>query len=168
MTRILVVDDDDLVRETLVHILIRGGYEAVSAQDGRDALARCHENPPDLILTDIIMPDQDGIEMIIEMRQKNATVPIIAISGGGQAKAMQFLDAARMLGADKILSKPVKQAELLAVVSELLGATVTLKSTAVNENRDLSSKTGPRKRGAGFRQLQHRPRDSGRLRPLLQ
>ena len=120
LKRILVIDDDDLVRDTLARILVRGGYEAVSAKSGREGIARFRENPPDLIVTDVIMPDQDGIETIVELRQMDPAPPIIAISGGGRAKAMQFLDAAEKLGANKVLSKPVKQADLLAVIAELL------------------------------------------------
>ena len=120
LKRILVIDDDDLVRDTLARILVRGGYEAVSAKSGREGIARFRENPPDLIVTDVIMPDQDGIETIVELRQMDPALPIIAISGGGRAKAMQFLDAAEKLGANKVLSKPVKQADLLAVIAELL------------------------------------------------
>jgi CheY-like chemotaxis protein len=120
LKRILVIDDDDLVRDTLIRILSRAGYEAIAAKDGREGVARFRESPPDLILTDVIMPDQDGIETIVELRQLAPAIPIIAISGGGRARAMQFLDAAHKLGADKVLSKPIKQADLVAAISELL------------------------------------------------
>jgi CheY-like chemotaxis protein len=120
LKKILVIDDDNLVRDTLVRILVRAGYEAIPAKDGREGITQFRKDPPDLILTDVIMPDQDGIETIVELRQLAPALPIIAISGGGRAKAMQFLDAAHKLGADKVLSKPVKQADLLAAIHELL------------------------------------------------
>ena len=120
MRRILVIDDDDLVRDTLLRILARAGSDVAGAKDGREGVDRFRESPPDLILTDVIMPDQDGIETIVELRRLDPKLPIIAISGGGRAKAMQFLDAAHKLGANKVMSKPVKQADLLTAISELL------------------------------------------------
>lgn len=120
MSRILVIDDDDLVRDTLVRILTRAGYDAIGAKDGREGLKHFHLEPPDLIVTDVIMPEQDGIETVLQLRRSDATLPIIAISGGGRARAMQFLETAQKLGADLVLPKPVKQHDLLAAVSQLL------------------------------------------------
>ncbi len=120
MSRILVIDDDDLVRDTLVRILTRAGHDAIGAKDGRDGVKQFQLQPPDLIVTDVIMPEQDGIETVLQLRRSDATLPIIAISGGGRARAMQFLETAQKLGADLVLPKPVKQQELLAAVSQLL------------------------------------------------
>jgi CheY-like chemotaxis protein len=120
LSRILVIDDDDLVRDTLVRMLERAGHKTVAAKNGRQGLAQFHREPPDLIVTDVIMPDLDGIETIMALRQASPAIPIIAVSGGGKAHAMQFLDAAQKLGADLILPKPFKQADLMAAISGLL------------------------------------------------
>jgi len=120
MQRILVIDDDDAVRQVLVRILVSAGYEVVSAKGGRDGIALCRKQPADLIVTDIIMPDQNGISTIMELRQLTPSIPIVAISGGGRAKVMQYLQVANKLGADKVLQKPIKPADLLAAITELL------------------------------------------------
>src|SRR5262249_29512635 len=121
MQRIVVIDDDRAVRDVLVRILVRAGYEVVSAEDGHDGILSCREQMPALIVTDIVMPTQDGIATIIELRQFAPSIPIIAISGGG--RAMQFLDAAQKIGADRVLLKPIKPADLLTAISDLLHGT---------------------------------------------
>jgi CheY-like chemotaxis protein len=121
LTRILAIDDDDLIRTMLVRMLERSGFEVVTARNGREAMARFHSEPPDLIVTDIIMPDLDGIETIMELKRASAGIPIIAISGGGRAHAMQFLETAQKLGADVILPKPFREADLVSAISRLLG-----------------------------------------------
>src|ERR1700726_4302606 len=103
MPKILVIDDDDGVLETLARMLQSAGFEVTVAKDGRDGLARFHSDCPDVVLTDVIMPDQDGIDTIIALRKVSRTVPIIAVSGGGRTHTMQFLEVARKLGADLIL-----------------------------------------------------------------
>jgi CheY-like chemotaxis protein len=116
----LVIDDDDLVRNTLVRMLERSGFEVVAAKNGREGLARFHNEPPDLIVTDVIMPDLDGVETIMAVRQESPGIPIIAVSGGGKAHAMQFLDAAQKLGADLVLPKPFRQDDLASTIARLL------------------------------------------------
>jgi len=120
MSKVLVIDDDDLVRDTFVQMLTRAGFEVATAKNGREGLARFRSESPDVIMTDVIMPDQDGIETIMALRQASSTIPIIAISGGGRAHVMQFLDAAQKLGADMVLSKPIKQPELISAISRVL------------------------------------------------
>ena len=124
MKTILVIDDDDLVRDALARSLTSSGYKAITAKDGHEALDHCRAAMPDLILTDVIMPDKDGIETILELRKLERRVPIIAISGGGgNEKAMLFLDVAHKLGANKILAKPIRRTELLSAIAELLPVT---------------------------------------------
>jgi len=120
VTKILVIDDDDLVRGTFVQMLTRAGFDVAEAKNGREGLAQYKSQSPDLILTDVIMPDQDGIETILALRALSTTIPIIAISGGGRAHVMEFLDAARKLGADLVLAKPIRQAELVDAINRLL------------------------------------------------
>ena len=121
MQRVIVIDDDDSVRDLMVRILVRAGYEVAPAKGGRDGVALCRKQPPDLIVTDIIMPDQDGIETILQLRRLAPSIPIIAISGGGRANLSGFLDAAHKLGANSVLQKPFKPVDLLAAITELLG-----------------------------------------------
>jgi CheY-like chemotaxis protein len=120
LSRILVIDDDDLVRNTLVRMLERAGFDVAAAKNGREGLARFHSEPPDLIVTDVIMPELDGIETIMALRQESPGIPIIAVSGGGKTHAMQFLDVAHKLGADIILPKPFRQADLVSAIARLL------------------------------------------------
>lgn len=119
---ILVVDDDELVRETLVGYLRTSGFRVTSAFDGEQALEKLKAEPVDLVLTDLIMPNREGIETIVELRRQHTPVKIIAISGGGRTGDVDFLQMASMLGADGVLRKPFSRAELVRKVHEVLGA----------------------------------------------
>lgn len=114
--RILVVDDDDLVRMTMEAALAQAGHEVTLAEDGIDALRLFQADRFDLVITDIIMPGREGIETILELRRISASVPIIAISGGGRTQNLDFLSAAKALGANHALAKPFTPDALLAVV----------------------------------------------------
>jgi len=83
MARILLIDDDAPVRRTLRKMLERQGYEVEEAPDGKAGLTLYQENPADLIITDLIMPEMEGIETIMELRRRFPDVKIIAMSGGG-------------------------------------------------------------------------------------
>lgn len=122
MARILVVDDEDLVRMTLRQMLEAHGHEVMEAANGRDGLALFASDPADLVVTDIIMPEQEGIETIVQLRRQNPRLKIIAISGGGRTKNMDFLKIASHVGADAILSKPFSTRELLDTVRRCLQA----------------------------------------------
>ena len=121
MARILLIDDEAPIRRFAAEILQRSGHEVVTAADGRAGLQRLAEQPCDLIITDLIMPDKDGIETIVELRGRLSQVPIIAISGGGLLNADDNLKIAKMLGAKITLAKPFTGAQLLAAVQTLLG-----------------------------------------------
>ena len=97
--KILVIDDDNLVLYTLSRILERNGYEVVTATDGRRAMAIFRAERPDVVITDLIMPDTDGLEPIQELRKIDPTVRILAISGGGRVNAEEYLSVARKFGA---------------------------------------------------------------------
>jgi len=120
MKSILVVDDDKQIREMLREILEREGYKVEEAENGKEALAIQRERPSDLIITDLIMPEQDGVETIIELVQKDPSVKIIAISGGGRIGPRDYLEMANALGASRTFYKPFKRPEILAAVEELL------------------------------------------------
>jgi CheY-like chemotaxis protein len=120
MKRILVIDDDRRVLALLREILTEAGYDVTEADDGKRGLACFRERPADLVITDIIMPGQEGIETIDELHAEYPRVPILAISGGSPKGVGSYLETAVALGASKALAKPFGFNELLAAVHELL------------------------------------------------
>ncbi|MDE2112829.1 MAG: response regulator [Alphaproteobacteria bacterium] len=120
MARILVIDDDDEVRTTIVRILTRAAYETFEAADGAQGMKLFHSHRPDLIITDIFMPKQEGLETIREIRTGSPDVRVLAISGGGAGMGTEYLRLSGHLGADATLTKPFRAAELLAAVDGLL------------------------------------------------
>lgn len=119
MALVLLIDDDPQMRSTLSRILASAGHAVVEAGNGREGLAMFHARPPDVVVTDIIMPEKEGIETIIEMRRMSQRSRIVAISGGGHAGKVDFLTVAKKLGADLVLQKPIRAAELLRAVDNL-------------------------------------------------
>ena len=120
MTKILVIDDDALVRTTLARVLRDAGYEIATAEDGMRGMALFRSEQPDLVITDIIMPEQEGIQTITEMRKARPDAKIIAISGSGRFSDADFLKMARSLGAMDTVSKPFDADELLTIVENCL------------------------------------------------
>ncbi|MCP3956154.1 MAG: response regulator [Desulfobacterales bacterium] len=120
MARILIIDDDTHVLSTLRKMLEREGYEVVEASDGKIGLRLYRENPTDLIITDLIMPEKEGLETIMELRRDFPDVKIIAISGGARNNPTTYLSLAENLGAQYIFSKPVNRKEFLKAVQDLL------------------------------------------------
>jgi two-component system, chemotaxis family, chemotaxis protein CheY len=120
MTKILVIDDDAIVRTTLGYLLRDAGYEIATAEDGVRGMAMFCSEQPDLVITDIIMPEQEGIQTITEMRRAKPDAKIIAISGGGRIGNTDFLQIALVLGAMDVVPKPFDPDELLLVVSACL------------------------------------------------
>ena len=115
--RILVADDEAGVRGFLRAVLEDGGYEVVEATDGKQVVRQVMAENVDLVITDLVMPEQEGIETIRALRRDVPSVGIIAISGAFEG---QFLKTAQMLGADAVLNKPVSAELLLAKVAEVL------------------------------------------------
>ncbi|MFQ5763929.1 MAG: response regulator [Rhodospirillales bacterium] len=120
MARILVVDDEELARFTIREILTKAGHEIDEAENGNEAIERHKAEPFDMIVTDIVMPDKDGIETIIELRQIYPSPIILAISAGGPMGDTGFLERAESAGADNILAKPFSEEELVEKVDECL------------------------------------------------
>ena len=120
MAHLLVLDDDDSVLRSLRRILERDGHEVTGVRDAREALDRLRDETPDLVISDVFMPEMDGIEFLLEVRELQPDLPILVISGGGFAPADFVLEDASQLGADAILSKPFEQSELLERVRLLL------------------------------------------------
>jgi DNA-binding response OmpR family regulator len=120
MPRILIVDDDPHVRHMLERVLRKAEHDVETAENGKEALRIHRERPFELIVTDIIMPEKEGLETITELRKFFPSVKIIAISGGGRIGPAQYLKMAEILGADLTFSKPFNPSELIASVEELL------------------------------------------------
>ena len=120
MARILIIDDESQIRSMLRLMLERVGYEVMEAADGMEGIRQYRDNPADLIITDLIMPNKDGIGMIIELKKEFPEIKIIAMSGGGVNRPEGYLDGAKKLGATRTLTKPIDRDEMLAAVKETL------------------------------------------------
>ncbi len=120
MAQILIIDDDPTSLFTLRAILEDAGHEVVEATDGAMGGRLYREQPTDLVITDIVMPEKEGLETIVELRTEFPNVKVFAISGGGTVKPKNYLDTAEKLGALKTFVKPIDGDELLAAVEEEL------------------------------------------------
>jgi DNA-binding NtrC family response regulator len=120
MARILIIDDESQIRSMLRLMLERVGYEVDEAPDGLEGIRQYREDPADLIITDLIMPNKDGIGMIIDLKKEFPKVKIIAMSGGGVNRPEGYLDGAKKLGATRTLTKPIDRDEMLKAVKETL------------------------------------------------
>ncbi len=118
--QILLIDDEESMRSTLRAMLESSGYDVMEAPDGNVGLWLFKEKPADLIITDLLMPEKEGIETIIELKQNFSDVKIIAITGGGRGGIQAYLDLAKKVGADSTLAKPFEKVELLREVKDLL------------------------------------------------
>jgi CheY-like chemotaxis protein len=121
MATILIIDDDDRLRAVIARILRSLGHELVEAGDGRRGVALVEQSKPDLVITDISMPDQEGIQTVRELRELDAQLPIIVISGEQGVGAYRPLEDARLLGANVVMAKPFEIPEFLGEVQRLLG-----------------------------------------------
>lgn len=120
MATILIIEDDLPIQRMFKQFLESFGYTIVCADDGREGLRLLNEQRPDLVITDIMMPEMDGLEVIQQIHKHQAGLPVIAISGGMRDMPINFLPHARAFGAAKVFEKPVPLAALMAAVQELL------------------------------------------------
>ncbi len=116
---ILVVDDEADIAASLQERLTMEGYHLLTASDGRKGLRAYHEQQVDLVITDVLMPELDGLEVVRTLRRLDAAIPIIAMSGGGD-QDLDFLIEATEFGATRTLSKPFRLEELVLMVHDLL------------------------------------------------
>lgn len=131
MASILIIDDEENIRDSLQMVLERAGYEVRVASDGNEAIELQREKPAQLVITDIKMPEKDGVRTIKEMRREFPAVRIIAISGGGSVEPLAYkpgaitttayLAAAKEVGADRVFAKPFDRKDLIQAVDDLLG-----------------------------------------------
>ncbi len=119
---VLVAEDNVLGARTLQALLIADGHAPIVVHNGRHAIERLREGGIDLLITDIYMPDMDGIELLRRLRRQERLPPIIAISGGGRTVQVDYLDLARRLGASRVLRKPFTRRVLGAAIQEVMAA----------------------------------------------
>ena len=120
MARILIIDDDTAVRTTVRHILERAGYETLEASDGRAGIRLL--DGADLVITDLLMPEMDGVDLLGAIRKGRHTMPVIAMSGGGKVDPKNYLEVAKALGAFATITKPFELEHLLATVRDALAS----------------------------------------------
>ena len=121
MARILIIDDDDKFRKVVRKMLEKAGYNDIEeTADGNIGMKLVRKNPFDLVITDILMPDKDGIEIVMELTRDYPGVKIIAMSGGSIIAPQSYLEMAKDLGAKRTLAKPFQQSELIDAVQALL------------------------------------------------
>jgi CheY-like chemotaxis protein len=113
---ICLIEDDTTVRNAMVKALNRAGYLVIPCQNGREGLQVALSENVDLIITDIIMPEVEGIEVIQRIRAKKPDIKIIAMSGGGRVGNTDFLKIAKSVGANDVLYKPVTRSEVFAAI----------------------------------------------------
>jgi two-component system cell cycle response regulator CpdR len=122
MKKILIIDDEPYILLMLKKMLERAGYEVDLASNGREGMDLFNKETADLVITDIIMPDKEGLELIIEMKRLRPNLKIIAMSGGGRISPDSYLECATHFGAQKVFQKPFRQKELVSAVRELIPA----------------------------------------------
>lgn len=120
MTRILIVDDNDDIRSMLELILRREGFDVACARDGEQALALFAERSADIVITDLFMPERDGVETIVALRERYPGTKIIAMSGWQSQRGPDYLAVAREIGAAGTLRKPFEPRELLRLVRRVM------------------------------------------------
>ena len=122
MAHILVIDDDPVLLQVIRLTLEAAGHTVLRCNNGRKALDIVSHRHTDLIVTDILMPEMDGVEMLRQVRRLRPDLPVLAISGGSRGNADDYLGMAKVFGATTTLSKPFHPQDLLTAVTELLGA----------------------------------------------
>jgi len=121
MQRILIIDDDHHILLMIKKMLERAGFEVDLASNGNEGVELFNKMPVDLVITDIIMPEKEGLETIREMKRLRPDLKIIAMSGGGKVSSDNYLNTAKIFGASKILAKPFSQKQMVSAVHDLLG-----------------------------------------------
>lgn len=121
MVKILVIEDDPQFCQMLAQMLTQAGHEVETAANGVLGLKLFQQSAPDLVITDIMMPEKDGIDVIVDIKRQCSDVKVIAISGGRRAITPQFnLDSAALIGASQVLAKPFNRQQLLEAVETAL------------------------------------------------
>ena len=120
MKRILVIDDDNDFRKMLCAKLTKSGYAVVEAENGVEGIRRFTENEVHLVVTDIIMPEKEGMETILELKKIDPALKIIAVSGGGRSAPEDYLSVSEYFGAVKSFRKPFNLSEFVQTIDNLI------------------------------------------------
>ena len=120
MPGVLIVEDDKELREMLKMSLLRRNFTVLEAENGKAAITHFKPLITDLVVTDLIMPEEDGLKVVIKLKELKPSIKIIAISGGGKVGPGSYLNLAKALGADAIYSKPFSINDLIAKIEQLL------------------------------------------------
>lgn len=121
MKKILIIDDEPTILLMMKKMIERAGYEVDLASNGLNGIAMLKNISFDLVITDIIMPEKEGLEIISELRRDYPDIKIIAISGGGRLSPEGYLVSADLLGADRVLKKPFERKDLITAINDLIG-----------------------------------------------
>ena len=119
MATILLIDDDDLLRGALVQSLVNAGHQVIEASDGLQGCELARSMPVDIVVTDLVMPVQEGVETILTLRRERPKLPVIAMSGG-VTNSKLYLDIAGKIGAKRMLPKPFTPKALIALIDQVL------------------------------------------------
>lgn len=122
MSTVLIVDDDPGVRKLLCKTLQKEGITVIEAQNGVECMEQVRARAIDLVVIDIIMPEQDGLTTITELKENNCHAKVVAISGGLVLTPDAYLEEARRIGADRIIPKPIDRERFVDVIRQLLNA----------------------------------------------
>jgi DNA-binding response OmpR family regulator len=120
MARILLIDDDESLRPVLRLVMVHFGHTVLEARDGKEGLRLFESFRPDLLITDIVMPEKEGMGVLMDLRKMRSTVKIIAMSGGGRQGSVDYLRIAKLLGAHRVLAKPFSNEALMVAVNGVL------------------------------------------------
>jgi YesN/AraC family two-component response regulator len=131
MQKILIIEDDHHILLMMKKMLDNKGFEITLASNGKEGLEIFNKNTFDLVITDIIMPEKEGLETIREMKRACSDLKIIAMSGGGKISADNYLETAKIFGASKLLEKPFTRQQLVTAVQEIMG-----ESPGSNQNKE--------------------------------
>jgi CheY-like chemotaxis protein len=121
MANILLVEDDELVRYAIAKVLRKAGHLVVEAANGNGAILALKQSLPDILVTDVVMPEYDGLSLLADVRKISETLPILVISGGGSNFGTDYLTFAEGLGANAVLKKPFLNSDLLDKIQAVLG-----------------------------------------------
>ena len=133
--KILVIDDDDRIRRLIEKILCLEGHQVLMAAEGESGIRLFRKEMPEIVITDIIMPEQEGLGTIMMMRRERPEVKVIAVSGGGRVGNLDVLNAASALGADDVIAKPFRPDELVDRVNRLASSERTASEAHAGRSR---------------------------------
>ena len=120
MAKLLIIDDDAQFRAFMEEALTDSGYEVYTAENGVLGLECVNREQPDIVITDIVMPEKEGVEVILELKQAGDSVPVIAMSGGNLGNSNSYLHMAKKLGAAAVIAKPFQLEDLIAEINKIL------------------------------------------------